>query len=364
MRFTSFALAALVTLTSSIATGLAGAQGGTLVVLNKSDGTASLIDRASGRVRATLPVGEGPHEVATSPDGRRAFACNYGTQTAPGNSITVLDLVADEVEATWTFDGWTRPHGIAVSPGGTRVFVTSEATQTLRVLDAESGKEIAAMPTKARLSHMVTLAPAQGRAFVANIGSNTITAVDLERLTPIQNVATGAGPEGIAVTPDGREVWVGNRTGDTISVIDARTLAPITTIEASGFPIRVQISPDGRFALASLAKAGAVAVYSVKDKKELRRIPVGGEAKNAESRFFGSQFGSSPVPVGLVITPDGKEAFVACGQTDQILAIDLDTWSVSREIRAGKEPDGMAFAPSPAAGSRSESRATSRPTGR
>ena len=41
----------------------------TLIVVNKSDATASLIDLASGRVLVTLPTGAGPHEVAVSPDG-------------------------------------------------------------------------------------------------------------------------------------------------------------------------------------------------------------------------------------------------------------------------------------------------------
>ena len=46
---------------------------GTLVVLNKTEATASLIDLASGRVHATLPTGDGPHEAAVSPDGRTAL---------------------------------------------------------------------------------------------------------------------------------------------------------------------------------------------------------------------------------------------------------------------------------------------------
>jgi YVTN family beta-propeller protein len=53
---------------------------GTLVVLNKSEASASLIDLATEAVVATVATGEGPHEVAVSPDGRRALATNYGTQ--------------------------------------------------------------------------------------------------------------------------------------------------------------------------------------------------------------------------------------------------------------------------------------------
>ena len=49
----------------------------TLIVANKAEATVSLIDLASGKVAATLPVGTGPHEVAVSPDGRLALIANF-----------------------------------------------------------------------------------------------------------------------------------------------------------------------------------------------------------------------------------------------------------------------------------------------
>ena len=48
----------------------AGAQpsriGGTLVVTNKTPSTATIIDVETGAVRATLPTGNGPHEIVMS----------------------------------------------------------------------------------------------------------------------------------------------------------------------------------------------------------------------------------------------------------------------------------------------------------
>jgi len=56
---------------------------GTLVVLNKSEATASLIDLATGKVPRPLPTGEGPHEAATSPDGRLVLVANYALARPP-----------------------------------------------------------------------------------------------------------------------------------------------------------------------------------------------------------------------------------------------------------------------------------------
>src|SRR5688572_33363001 len=73
---------------------------GTVIVANMGDNTATLIDVASKRVVATLPTGNGAHEVAVSNDGRWAVVSNYGVRGAPGNSLTVIDIGSATVTRT------------------------------------------------------------------------------------------------------------------------------------------------------------------------------------------------------------------------------------------------------------------------
>ena len=54
---------------------------GTLVVVNKGGANVSVVDVGSGVVLATLPTGDGPHEVALSPDGTTAVITDYGGRT-------------------------------------------------------------------------------------------------------------------------------------------------------------------------------------------------------------------------------------------------------------------------------------------
>src|SRR5438093_9698285 len=70
------------------------AQSGRLLVLNKEDATLAIVDPASGKVLGTVPVGQGPHELVTSTDGKWAFASNYGTGPAPGHTISMIDVAA------------------------------------------------------------------------------------------------------------------------------------------------------------------------------------------------------------------------------------------------------------------------------
>src|SRR5512138_1725597 len=90
---------------------------GTLIVSNMNDNTATVLDAASGRVLATLPTGEGPHEVAASHDGRWALVSNYGVRGKPGNTLTVIDVGKLSVARTIDLHEYQRPHGMAFLPG-------------------------------------------------------------------------------------------------------------------------------------------------------------------------------------------------------------------------------------------------------
>src|SRR5688572_21190241 len=115
-----------------------GAQG-TLIVLNKAEASASLLDGTTGTVVATLPTGTGPHEVAVSPDGRWALVANYGGREA-GRSLTVLDVPARTVERTIDLGDYRRPHGVAWLADGRRAAVTVEANGGVLLVDVAAGR--------------------------------------------------------------------------------------------------------------------------------------------------------------------------------------------------------------------------------
>lgn len=314
----------------------------TLVVLNKSEATASLIDLKTGAVAATLPTGEGPHEVDVSPDGRLALVANYGARGAPGSSLTLIDIPSARVVRTITLGEHRRPHGVRWLDGR-RAAVTAEGSKALLIVDAEAGTVEVAAITGQDVSHMVAVTPDRRRAFVANIGSGSVTVVDLADRKTVASVATGAGAEGIDVTPDGRHVWVTNRAADTVTVLDAATLQVVATLPSKSFPIRARVTPDGRWVLVSNARSGDLAVFDARTRKEARRIALKAEPREAEGRLM--DFGSSSVPIGVVVHPDGKRAWVAHANADVITVLDLERWAPVGTLRAGREPDGMAYSP-------------------
>jgi len=327
---------------AALAGALPAAGAERLIVLNKSDDTASILDAASGKALATIPVGHGPHEVAVLAGGRLAAVADYGDREKPGRTITLLDLGKNVKAGSIELPEGARPHGLFPLLDG-RLLVTAEGLKELLLVDPGARRVEHRIPTFQEVSHMVVATPDGARAFVANIGSGSVTVVEGRKA--IKQIPTGKGAEGIAITPDGREVWVTNREADTVSVIDVSSLEVVATVPAAKFPIRVKITPGGKRALVSCANTGDVAVFDVASRKELARIPIGSEAvAGAEKRVFSDQFGKSPVPVGLLIAPDGRRAWVASTNADVVSELDLATLAVVRRLTAGKEPDGLAGA--------------------
>ncbi|MDZ7343990.1 MAG: beta-propeller fold lactonase family protein [candidate division KSB1 bacterium] len=319
------------------------ATSGTLIVLNKTDNTATLIDLTNNTVRATLPTGVGPHEVAVSPDGRIAVVTNYGGRE-PGSSLTVIDVEkAVKIKAIELGD-YRRPHGIIWYGTGDEILVTAEANKALLVVDIAKGIVRQAIPTDQEVSHMVALRPQQDRAFVANIRSGTATVIDLKQGEALRSIVTGDGAEGIDISPDGKEVWVSNRAANTVSIIDAEKLEVVAELKSADFPIRVKFTPDGKHVLVSHARSGEVAVFAAKSRMEVRRISMELTAiDEKETRLFGDRFGKSPVPIGICIPPHGKSAYIANSNADIVAVIDLSKWEIIERLPTGKEPDGLGW---------------------
>lgn len=316
-------------------------EAATLLVANKAEATVSLVDLGSGKVAATLPVGTGPHEIAVSPDGRLALVANYGAQQ-PGSSLTLLDVPGAKVVKTIELGEYRRPHGL-VFLDGRRALVTSEASKSLLEVDVEAGKVTRAIPTGQEVSHMVAVTPDGSRAFIANIGSGTMTAIDLTAGKSLGDVKTGAGAEGIDVTPDGKHVWVTNREADTVTVVDTKTLEILGSVPSASFPIRAKATPDGQHVLVSNAKSGDLSVFSAADRKLARRVALPVASAADKSGRLMTAFGDSSVPIGILVEPDGRRAFVAHANGDAISIVDLGKWERVGSLTAGKEPDGMGY---------------------
>ena len=321
-------------------------RGESLIVLNKAEATASVIDLGTGLVSFTLPVGHGPHEVAVSADGGTAVACNYGTAQQPGSSLTVLDLDGRRVERTIDLGAFRRPHGIAWLADNRRVVVTVEANQAVLIVDVRAGTVEQSVQTNEAGTHLLVRSRDGTRVYTANIGAGSVSMIDVAGARLLKTTRTGRGPEAIDISPDGKELWTADRPLERVFILDAQTLDTIASAPTGKFPNRLKFTPDGRHVLLSNAQSGYVGVYDVRRRAEIARIPFAVDSALLRPQLLGALTGGSATPLGILMHPGGTRAWVALAAMDRIAEVDVEKRTVVRLLQAGREPDGMGLIPS------------------
>ena len=297
---------------------------GTLVVTNKTPSTATIIDVGTGRTLATLPTGNGPHEVVMSSDGKLAVVSDYSGQ--PGRTLTVIDVPALRVARTIDLGQYNRPHGMVFLAGDSVVIVTSEATGNVVLVNVVNGTISRAIPTQGRGSHMVGVT-ADGRyAYTGNMQSNTVSQIDLRAGAVTKSWPVPNTPEAVNVTPDGSEVWVGSNATAKVSVIDVASGTVTTVAEGVKWPYRVLYSPDAK----------TVAMPDL-GNEELRFIDRAGKREISRLDFKGGG------PQGITRTPDGRYIFQSLSTQAKVAIIDAASRKVVGYLAAGETPDGVAY---------------------
>ena len=313
---------------AAAATSANAASEAALLVLNKADNTLAIVDPVALKVLARVPVGEGPHEVVASADGRTAYVGNYGTQQVVGSSLSIIDIAARRETKRVDLGALRRPHGI-VEAGG-KIYFTAEANRAVARYDPATDKVDWLMGTGESVSHMLVITPDAKKIYTANMLSNTVTAINVGAppVPPnITQIAVGKTPEGIGISPDGREVWAANRADGTVSIIDTATNKVVETIaKFSQLPFRVAFTPDGKRVIIPDPVGGELVIFDAATRKEAGRIKIAGGT------------------VGVAVAADGRRAYVALQEANGVAAIDLEKLEVVGRVETGKAPDGIAWA--------------------
>jgi DNA-binding beta-propeller fold protein YncE len=334
----------LIAVTIGMASAMVLAQAeprGVLLVVTKQSHALAIVDGATLRVLARVPIGEDPHEVVVGPDGRTAYVSNYGEATL--HTLAVVDLAARKPLPPIDLTPLRGAHGLMVHEG--MLWFTAEGSKALGVFNPGTSRIEAVLGTGQNKTHLVWVSRDGARVVASNAGSGTMSIFDQVEVKPVMVpgapaapaayttlgwkhtlVPVGMGAEGFAVSPDEREVWVGNQDG-TISIIDLGTEKVVATL-AGDVPgaNRLKFTPDGRFVLVTMHTGKDLVVFDAHTRQVVKRIPI-------------EQRGAS----GIQVQPDGKRAFVSCPRDHYVAVVDLVRFELAGKIDAGLEPDGLAW---------------------
>src|SRR5690348_5305362 len=277
--------------------GPAATSHGILVVANQKEHTALMVDPETGRELGKITVGINGHEVAVSPDSRFAYVPIYGNSGVgkpgtDGTTIDVIDLHDRKLAATIDLGKPLRPHRAVFGPDG-MLYVTVELAKAVDVLDPGSRKVLAEIPTGASESHMFIISPDGHRAYTANVGAGSVSVLDLQKRALVTVIPIAKTVQRISITPDGKRVFTHDQTDPRIAVIDTATNRIEDWIALPSTVYTSSPTPDGRELLAA-SPAGKLFVIDLGSYKIEKSFDI--PAASGE----------------LLVTPDGKFAFVSC----------------------------------------------------
>jgi DNA-binding beta-propeller fold protein YncE len=217
-------------------------------------------------------TGSGPAGIAISPNGSCLYVANYGSDSLSAFTIGSDGTLSPITLSTAGSAAGSGPWGIAISPNGSCLYVTnsgSDGSNGLSAYSIGSGGTLSpitlstAGSTTGSQPWGIAISPNGSYLYVTNRNgesTGSLSAYSIGStgtLSPITLSAagstTGAGPEGIAISPNGSHLYVANYASNSLSAFTIGsngTLSPITLSTAgstTGSGGGIAISPNGSY---------------------------------------------------------------------------------------------------------------------
>jgi YVTN family beta-propeller protein len=277
-------------------------------------GHLAFIDNKTDTVPWRPEAGRGGGDVAVSPDGTRIYLTDVirpelyvfdadsqalvSTITIPGAEAMDEAGFAAKVQkgSAFPYSMMQRPvHDVAATPDGTRIIVCTSVG--VQVIDAVSLKIVRSLPDLIAYSLVISF---DGRRlyvgtdpFLAisaehtlqewsdliDTGKAKLVVVDLATYDIIDQREVGV-IGGMAMKPDGSEVYACDLSARAVRMIDTSTLEDLATVPVDEKPVTIGVLPNGTKAYGvvygDVRRPGSffAVVIDTATRKEIKRIPL------------------------------------------------------------------------------------------
>lgn len=294
-----------------------------LYVDNSLGDDISVIDLANFRVVNTLKVGNQPHGLCAPADGRILFVTIESE-----NNLKILDTITGKILATIRVSG--KPNECAATPDGRYVGVPIRDGDRVDIVDTQLKKVVKSLPVKT--PHNCFNSGNNRDLYVSSMGDNEIDVIDLAKMEYSARIPTGGIPRPYAVSGDEKRLYTAltNLHGFAIAdiperkVIDKVELPPAPPLHC---PLEVNtpthglaLSPDGKQLWVTSLADGGIYVYDLATRKTSTLIPVG------------------ECPNWVAFSPDGRYCAVSNSDSNDCSIIDAHSQREVKRVKVGKGP--------------------------
>ncbi len=230
---------------------VASSRAGRVFVSNPDSKSISVIDMRSQQVVDTMAAGDGPVGIDAAPDGTRVYAADWYR-----DRLLVFDARPAAQAATGPGSGHRAPiasiqvgkapAGVAASDRSGTVFVAERDDDSVALVDVKAERVRARVRVGSHPFALLFDAPRQ-RVYALNVQSDDVSVLDTRdpnRLDLIATVKVGKAPYGAALAAGGALLYVTNQHDDSVSVIDAASLRLLRTLTGFDYPEGIAANED------------------------------------------------------------------------------------------------------------------------
>jgi len=239
-----------------------------------SDGKIVILDPrniGAGPI-AAFPAGVHPAHVVTNAEGRQAFVTVAGQ-----DAVAVIDIVTGERLAL--IETGAYPHGLRLSPDGQEIYVANVQDGSVSVIDAERHTELARIPV-GPTPVQVEFSPDGGSVFVSLRDANAVASIDTTHREVTARYEVGEWPIQLGATRDGARLLVANEgnaeePSETVTIIDLGAAEEVRTVRTGAGPHGVAISPDDAWAFVTNIHESSVSMIDLSSDEVVATFAVG-----------------------------------------------------------------------------------------
>jgi YVTN family beta-propeller protein len=216
-----------------------------------------------GVKKATLRGDEG-ETVLLVPEGPVTADFSFEIRRKQAVVLSLVLRYAESVRSGFSFSPVFSVYVPAAPPSGLLGYVTNRGDNTITVFDKKSG-EVRGMIATGRGPEAVALDQKAGRAYAALSGEDVIDVLDVAtgRFVNTIRLNVGDGPAWLALTPDGRTLLAVNAVSRTLSFIDPQALAELARIPLGDGPRFVLIDRTGLRCYVFNVVSGTISVVDI-----------------------------------------------------------------------------------------------------
>lgn len=264
-------------------------------------------------VVATINVGVNPSGIAVTPDSRTAYVANLNNyEISNENSVSVINLKTNLVETTIRDPSFKGAYTITLNANATKAYVTNSDGSTVSIIDTKANQVIGVIHGFDGPSNMV-INPNTNIGYVNNYGGpegvgsgngRTVSVVDLNTNTIVDEIEVDQAPVSLAIAPNGKFVYVinyvnGNPGTGTMNIIRTSTNQVIDTVRGLFGPFSIALTPNGKYAY--ITNFGS---------NDFDPIGTTVSVVNLKKRRITATIDMGIQPSGIEITPNGRFAYV------------------------------------------------------